>query len=47
MDDNIIRHYSNEATFVIHILRTSCDAEQRIIFEITLSELDDDATTSS
>lgn len=40
MDDNIVRHYSHEATFIISIQKASEDSDTA--FDVILTELDED-----
>ena len=39
MDDNIIRHYSNESTFTIDI-RKNAEVASRLDYDVTLAEFD-------
>ena len=40
MDDNIIRHYSNESTFVISIKKNEETHESQLNYDVTLCEID-------
>lgn len=40
MDDNIIRHYSNESTFVISIKKNEETHESQLNYDVTLVEIE-------
>ena len=40
MDDNIIKHYSNESTFIISITKTEEPTDSAQVIDVTLSEID-------
>ena len=42
MDDNIIKHYSNEATFTIQTQSVQDNDSKQSMYDITLNELEEE-----